>query len=187
MIRWTRPAAVVAVLAAAGLGLPAEVASAAVPVPDPTSVVPAGCATGEITSFDGKLTPDGQASVTTRGWMRPCVGATPSAEFVVIYYGLTGGVITPRQVYDFTSLTEPTSFTDNVTKDSQERATVRLPQAICIAGRDLIRVDCVRVIYPGAGQAPVVSRISTGDPVVRKGVHEYSEDDPGGPGCGNCV
>jgi len=120
MNRRIRTAAVVAAVAAAVLGLPATAAvvlglpataaSAAVPVPDPTAVFPAGCATGEITAFAGKLTPDGQPDVTTSGWMRPCEGTTPADEFVIIYYGPADGVITPRQIRAFTSLAGPTPF-----------------------------------------------------------------------------
>lgn len=182
MNRWIRPGLVLT-LAAALIGLPASAASAAVPPTVPPMTGPAGCATGAITSSEGRL----PLAVVVSGWMLPCAGTAPEAGFAIVHYGPTAGIVTPSQLRDFTSATEPTPFVAVAAEEKYKgQATARMPLAICIAGRDLVPVDCVRVTYP-AGRAPVVQPLPTSDPLVRKQVTEYAEDDPGGPGCGNCV
>ena len=173
-----------AALTAASTGLIATPAAAAVPL----STV---CATGAITEFAGGVDALGQPTASVSGWMQPCAPAVLPDEFTVIYYNEKFGVVTPSRTLPFKSANAPTPF--SVTATYQVRpegaggpAVTALPLAICAAQRNLGRVDCVRVDFRGAAQAPLISRIPIDDPLVRK-IAFYGQEENTQHGCGNCV
>jgi len=180
-----RPLICTAVLATLSACLVASPAAAA-----PAN--PPACATGAITAFAGTVSTLGAPSVSVSGWMQPCATTLLPDTFDIIYFNSAVGVVTPSRILPFQSVSQPTPFTTAASYSTYRSSatgavtTEELPVAICVARRDLARLDCVRVEFLGADQPPLVYRIPVDDPVVRK-IVIYGPDTDVDHGCGNCV
>jgi hypothetical protein len=115
--------------------------------------------------------------VQATGAVLPCPASGLPAEFALIGFTETRGIVRPSRIHPLTSKTVPRSFTVTVSHPG----TI----AVCVGQLKSIPVDCLRV-EAEANRLPRVYRIPVDDPAVRKPIVLLDINDPQ-PGCGNCV
>ncbi|MFY1670897.1 hypothetical protein ACN27G_13150 [Plantactinospora sp. WMMB334] len=162
----------------------------------PLTLVPAPCATGEITYSAGGLQP-GNRHLALEGWIEPCVEPERPAGFSVMLYYTTYAapyfftsdgpyhVPVPGRRYPYDPVTLRTQFTFDFVWSSGA-----LLRALCVARSVDAPVACVAVELP---EDVYFSRRFSPIPVDDSRITSVPVrlDNSGGPGgnpaCGNCV